>query len=124
MTLSDLPEIQIIRHIRSTRLRLKVGQQQIKLTAPVFCTQHQIQSFIQQSEQWLIETWQKQQEQHVQIDKTLPKELKLFNLKQPLSVIYQTQKQSFHLDLENQQLLISNRQPETYLKTFVIDYAK
>ncbi|QIO08787.1 M48 family metallopeptidase [Acinetobacter lanii] len=124
MTLADLPEIQIIRNIRSTRLRLRVDQDQIRLTAPVFCTQRQIQSFIDQSEQWLIQTWQKQQEKIVQIDKSLPIELKLFNLEQPLHILYQAQKKSFDLDLENHQLLISDRQPETYLKAFVIGYAK
>lgn len=124
MTLSDLPEIQITRNIRSTRLRLRVDQNQIRLTAPVFCTTRQIQSFLDQSEQWLIATWQKQQEKIIQIDKTLPIELKLFNLDQPSNIIYQTQKKLFDLDIENNQLLISDRQPESYLKAFVIDYAK
>ncbi|AMW79005.1 hypothetical protein AMD27_08990 [Acinetobacter sp. TGL-Y2] len=124
MTLSDLPEIQITRNIRSTRLRLRVDQTQIRLTAPVFCTKRQIQQFIDQSEQWLIETWQKQQEKIIHIDKTLPTELKLFNVNQPFTVIYQTQKKSFNLDIENHQLLISDRQPEAYLKAFVIAYAK
>ncbi len=36
MTLSDLPEIQITRNVRSTRLRLRVDATQIRLTAPVF----------------------------------------------------------------------------------------
>ncbi len=40
----------------------------------------------------------KQQEKAGQIDKTLPTELKLFNLEQPLQVVYQTQKHSFILD--------------------------
>lgn len=124
MTLSDLPEIQITRNIRSTRLRLRVDQHQIRLTAPVFCTKGQIQNFIDQSEQWLIQTWQKQQEKIVQIDKSFPAELKLFNLEQPLNIIYQTQKKSFYLDIGNHHLYISDRQPEQYLKAFVIAYAK
>ena len=124
MTLSDLPEIQITRHVRSTRLRLKVGQQQIKLTAPVFCTQRQIQSFIQLNEQWLIETWQKQQLIIDQVDRSLPQELQLFNLERPLQIIYQKQKQSFFVDLDHHHLLISERAPERYLKAFVIEYAK
>ena len=124
MTLNDLPEIQIIRNVRSTRLRLRVEPTQIRLTAPVLCSKRQIQNFIDQSEQWLIQTWQKQQEKIVQIDKTLPNELQLFNLDQPLQIIYRTQKQSFIFDDENLQLLISDRQSEQYLKNFVIAYAK
>lgn len=123
MTL-NLPEIQITRKLRATRLRLRVEPTQIKLTVPQFCTQCQVQEFLKQSEQWMIETWQKQQEKAGQIDKTLPTELKLFNLERPLQVIYQTQKHSFILDEENQQLFISDRQPEQYLKSFVIAYAK
>lgn len=124
MTLSDLPKIQIIRNVRSTRLRLRVDQTEIRLTAPIFCTKSQIQKFIDQSEQWLIETWQKQQEKIIHIDKTLPRELRLFNLDEPLSIIYQPQKKSFILNVENHQLWISDHQPEVYLKAFVIAYAK
>lgn len=121
---SNLPEIQITRKLRATRLRLRVEPTQIKLTVPQFCTQRQVQDFLKQSEQWMIETWQKQQVKAEQIDKRLPTELKLFNLDQPLQIIYRTQKQSFIFDDENLQLLISDRQPEQYLKNFVIAYAK
>lgn len=120
----NLPEIQITRKLRATRLRLRVEPTQIKLTVPQFCSQRQVQEFLRQSEQWMIETWQKQQEKTGQIDKTLPTELKLFNLKQHLKIIYQKQKNSFVLDEHNHQLFISGRQPEVYLKAFVIDYAK
>lgn len=120
----NLPEIQITRKLRATRLRLRVEPTQIKLTVPQFCTQRQVQDFLKQSEQWMIETWQKQQEKTGQIDKTLPVELKLFNLEQPLSIVYKVQKNSFILDEENHQLFISDRQPEQYLKSFVIAYAK
>ncbi|WP_111883708.1 SprT family zinc-dependent metalloprotease [Acinetobacter sp. CFCC 11171] len=120
----NLPEIQITRKLHATRLRLRVEPTQIKLTVPQFCTQRQVQDFLKQSEQWMIETWQKQQEKAGQIDKTLPVELKLFNLEQPLSIVYKVQKHSFILDEENHQLFISDRQPEQYLKSFVIAYAK
>ncbi|WP_180065514.1 MULTISPECIES: SprT family zinc-dependent metalloprotease [unclassified Acinetobacter] len=120
----NLPEIQITRKLRATRLRLRVEPTQIKLTVPQFCTQRQVQDFLKQSEQWMIETWQKQQAKAGQIDKTLPTELKLFNLEQPLQVVYHAQKHSFILDEEKHQLFISNRQPEQYLKSFVIAYAK
>ncbi|NNG82495.1 SprT family zinc-dependent metalloprotease [Acinetobacter sp. ANC 5378] len=124
MTLKELPEIKIVRHARAKNLRLRVDPTQIRLTAPVLCSKRQIQNFIDQSEQWLIQTWQKQQEKIVQIDKTLPNELQLFNLDQPLEIIYQSQKHCFIFDDENLKLLISDRQPEQYLKAFVIAYAK
>ena len=120
----NLPEIQITRKLRATRLRLRVEPTQIKLTVPQFCTQRQVQDFLKQSEQWMIETWQKQQTKAEQIDKSLPTELKLFNLAEPLQIIYQTQKQSFIFDDQNLQLSVSDRQPEQYLKAFVNEYAK
>ncbi len=120
----NLPEIQITRKLRATRLRLRVEPTQIKLTVPQFCTQRQVQDFLKQSEQWMIETWQKQQTKAEQVDKTLPTELKLFNLAQPLKIIYHTQKQSFIFDDQNLQLSVSDHQPEQYLKAFVIAYAK
>ncbi len=119
-----LPEIKISHHARATRLRLRVEPTQIRLTVPRFCSKRQIQDFLQQSEQWMIETWQKQQEKVVQVDRTSPTELKLFNLEQPLQISYQTQKQSFIFDDKNHLILISDRQSEQYLKAFVIAYAK
>ena len=61
MILADLPEIQITHHARATRLRLRVEPTQIRLTVPKFCSKRQIQDFLNQSEQWMVETWQKQQ---------------------------------------------------------------
>lgn len=92
MTLADLPEIQITHHARATRLRLRVEPTQIRLTVPKFCSKRQIQDFLNQSEQWMVETWQKQQASLVQIDQTLPTELWLFNRKNALTVSYKTQK--------------------------------
>ncbi len=120
----NLPKIQMTHHARATRLRLRVEPTQIRLTVPKYCTKHQIQEFLKQSEQWMIETWQKQQEKVVQIERILPTELKLFNLEQPLQIVYKTQKHCFIFDDENLQLFISNRQPEQYLKAFTIAYAK
>ena len=120
----NLPEIQITHHARATRLRLRVEPTQIRLTVPKFCTKRQIQDFLSQSEQWMIETWHKQQEKVIQVDRTLPTELQLFNLEQPLQLNYQTQRHSFIYDEKSHQLFISDRQPEQYLKAFVIAYAK
>jgi len=124
MTLADLPEIQITHHARATRLRLRVEPTQIRLTVPKFCSKRQIQDFLNQSEQWMVETWQKQQASLVQIDQTLPTELWLFNRQNALTVSYKTQKNAYILDEDNHQLWISDRQPESYLKSFVIAYAK
>ncbi|WP_407304369.1 M48 family metallopeptidase [Acinetobacter sp.] len=122
MTLNELPEIKIVRHARAKCLRLRVDSTQIRLTVPVLCSKRKIQNFIDQAEEWLLKTWQ-QQTQNIQ-QQTLPKELKLFNLDQPLQIVYETQKQSFIFDEVKNQLLISDHQPEQYLKAFVIDYAK
>lgn len=124
MTLAELPEIQITHHARATRLRLRVEPTQIRLTVPKFCSKRQIQDFLNQSEQWMVETWQKQQASLVQIDRTLPTELRLFNRQNALTVSYKTQKNAYILDEYNHQLWISDRQPESYLKSFVIAYAK
>lgn len=120
----NLPEIQIVHHARATRLRLRVEPTQIRLTVPKFCTRRQIQEFLKQSELWMIETWQKQHEKERQIDRTLPVELKLFNLEQPLKIIYQIQKNSYLFDMHKNQILISDREPMRYLKAFVVAYAK
>ncbi|QDK97952.1 M48 family metallopeptidase [Acinetobacter tandoii] len=121
---SSLPEIQITHHARATRLRLRVEPTQIRLTVPKFCSKKQIQAFLNDSEQWIRETWQKQQEKMGQIHRVLPTELKLFNLLQPIQILYVTQKQSFIYHSEQQILSVSDRQPEQYLKAFVIAYAK
>jgi predicted metal-dependent hydrolase len=123
MTLADLPEIQITHHARATRLRLRVEPTQIRLTVPKVCTKKQIQAFLQQSEQWMIETWQKQQNKMGQ-HQALVTELKLFNLTQPIQINYVVQKQTYLWNAEQQMLLVSDRQPEQYLKAFVIAYAK
>ena len=78
--LSDLPEIQITAHAKATRLRLRVEPHQIRLTVPKYCTQRQILDFLQQSEQWMIETWHKQQAQQGFVQRELPNQLALFNL--------------------------------------------
>ncbi|MGL3045386.1 YgjP-like metallopeptidase domain-containing protein, partial [Acinetobacter pecorum] len=57
-------------------------------------------------------------------DRTLPSELRLFNLKEPVQISYQSQKNNFIFDHKNLQLWISDRHPEEYLKAFVIAYAK
>lgn len=122
--ISNLPEIQITHHARATRLRLRVEPTKIRLTVPKCCTKHQIQAFLKQSEPWMMETWQKQQEKLTQVDRCLPTELKLFNIENSLQVIYQTQKQAFIFDEDYHQLFICNRQPAACLKAFVMFYAK
>ena len=122
MTLSDLPDIQITRNSRSKRLRLRIDGEQIKLTAPVFCSQRQIQQFIQASKSWILKTWQAQQSQIQQIDRTRPSTLQLFNVEQPIQIQYISQRKNFNY--AEGVLYISERQPEAYLKAFIIEYAK
>lgn len=122
--ISNLPEIQITHHARATRLRLRVEPTKIRLTVPKFCTKDQIQIFLKQSEPWMMETWQKQQDIVGQLKNELPTELKLFNLEQPLQVIYQIQKKPYVLDEIHDQLFICNLQPAACLKAFVMAYAK
>lgn len=124
MTLDDLPLIKVYRNSRATRLRLRVDAVQIRLTAPVCCNEQQIQNFIAQSEQWLIQTWQTQYEKSQQIDRCLPNMLQLFNLQHPIQILYRKQKATFEWHARDQCIWISDRQPEQYLKNFVIDYAQ
>ena len=121
---TTLPEIKISHHARATRLRLRVEPSQIRLTVPKFCTQRQVRDFLKQSEQWMIETWQKQQQNIALIDRSLPISLNLFNLQQPIKIIYQKQNYGFDFDENTMTLFINDQQPENYLKSFVISYAK
>ena len=106
MTLADLPEIQITHHARATRLRLRVEPTQIRLTVPKFCSKRQIQDFLNQSEQWMVETWQKQQASLLQIAQTLPIELRLFNRQNALTVSYKTQKNEIELTYTEFEILL------------------
>ncbi|WOE32130.1 MULTISPECIES: YgjP-like metallopeptidase domain-containing protein [unclassified Acinetobacter] len=124
MTLKDLPHIKIRRHSRAKHLRLRIDIDQIYLTAPQFCSQRQIQQFIQQSEDWLISTWQLQQQKRHDLQHNLPKYLRLFNQQQPMTIIYQPQKAVFQWHEREQILYIRQQQPILSLKQFVIAYAK
>lgn len=119
-----LPEIKMNYHARAKRLSLRVDSKNVRLTVPLGCTQRQIQEFLQQSEAWLIQTWQAQQEKITVIDQTLPKTLKLFNLAQKIQIHYQIQKKAYQYNASSNLLTISNREPSKYLKQFVFDYAK
>lgn len=121
---NTLPEIKISHHARATRLRLRVEPSQIRLTVPKFCTQRQVRDFLKQAEQWMIETWQKQQQNIALIDRSLPISLNLFNLQQPIKIIYQKQSYGFDFDENTMTLFIKDQQSENYLKSFVISYAK
>lgn len=118
---AELPEIKIVRHASAVRLRLRVEPNTIRLTVPLRCSQKQIQHFLGQSEQWLLDTWQQQQKQKVS---TLPAELSLFNLDQSIQVTYQSLDCPFIFHIAQQQLWVSDQQPEQHLKAFVLSYAK
>ncbi|AQZ82087.1 hypothetical protein BUM88_10965 [Acinetobacter calcoaceticus] len=120
---AKMPEIKIVRHVRARKLRLRVEPASIRLTVPLFCSKNQIQLFLAQSEQWLIETWNKQQ--HVQSNSLeIPSEIYFFNKEQPFQVIVQKQHRVFQFDWENNCLFIKDTQPYLALQSAVIAFAK
>ncbi|MFV5374519.1 SprT family zinc-dependent metalloprotease [Acinetobacter calcoaceticus] len=120
---AKMPEIKIVRHVRARKLCLRVEPASIRLTVPLFCSKNQIQLFLAQSEQWLIETWNKQQ--HVQSNSLeIPSEIYFFNKEQPFQVIVQKQHRVFQFDWENNCLFIKDTQPYLALQSAVISYAK
>ncbi|WP_281830652.1 YgjP family zinc-dependent metalloprotease [Acinetobacter calcoaceticus] len=120
---AKMPEIKIVRHVRARKLRLRVEPASIRLTVPLFCSKNQIQLFLAQSEQWLIETWNKQQ--HVQSNSLeIPSEIYFFNNEQPFQVIVQKQHRVFQFDWENNCLFIKDTQPYLALQSAVIAFAK
>lgn len=120
---AKMPEIKIVRHVRARKLRLRVEPASIRLTVPLFCSKNQIQLFLAQSEQWLIETWNKQQ--HVQSNSLeIPSEIYFFNKEQPFQVIVQKQHRVFQFDWENNCLFIKDTQPYWALQSAVIAFAK
>lgn len=124
MALTDLPEIQISTHARAKHLRLRVDGQSIKLTVPTLTTNKQIQQFIDQSTPWLLETWQKQQHKKSLNSQQRPTQLQLFNLDQPIEVIYVDQHIASRFDPQQSQLFIRIDVAEQALKAFIKAYAK
>lgn len=113
-----LPDIQIQPKLSAKRFRLKVYPDKICLTVPILARKQHIQAFLAQSQAWLIEAWQKQ---HVSPFIAL-QQLQLFNLEQPIQIIYQSQKQAFIFD--HPQLFLDAAQPQVALKAFIFSYAK
>lgn len=118
-----LPEIKIVRHARARNLRLRVEPSGIRLTVPLFASTRQIQQFLNQSEQWLIETWNNQQNKFSQTV-AVPEDLKLFHHVEAFKLIQQKQRQIFKFDFEQHCLFVRNKQFEKALQAAVIAYAK
>ncbi|MDO3658204.1 M48 family metallopeptidase [Acinetobacter genomosp. 15BJ] len=118
-----LPEIKVVRHARARNLRLRVEPTGIRLTVPLFCSKRQIQQFLHQSEQWLIETWAKQQQQFNQIT-VFPESLTLFNHVQPFKIIQQQQRHIFKFDFDQHIIWVRDQQSEQALQAAVLAYAK
>lgn len=113
-----MPEIKIVRHVRARKLRLRVEPASIRLTVPLFCSKKQIQQFLAQSEQWLIETWNKQH--HVQSTSfEIPSEISFFNREQPFQIVVQKQHRIFQFDWEDSYLLKINNPIKLY-KTLLL----
>ncbi|EXH40029.1 hypothetical protein J629_1162 [Acinetobacter baumannii 1207552] len=114
----EMPEIKIVRHVRARKLRLRVEPASIRLTVPLFCSKKQIQQFLAQSEQWLIETWNKQH--HVQSTSfEIPSEISFFNREQPFQIVVQKQHRIFQFDWEDSYLLKINNPIKLY-KTLLL----
>ncbi|WP_038343962.1 SprT family zinc-dependent metalloprotease [Acinetobacter sp. A47] len=118
-----LPRIKVVRHARARNLRLRVEPAGIRLTVPLFCSKKQIQQFLQQSEQWLLETWNRQQQQFSQ-SASFPEQLVLFFHSQPFQIIRQQQRYIFRFDWQQQMILIRDSEPEKALQAAVMAYAK
>ena len=118
-----LPEIKVVRHARARNLRLRVEPTGIRLTVPLFCSKRQIQQFLNQSEQWLLETWNKQQNQLPQTI-VLPEQLLLFNHSQPFQIVQQQQRYIFKFNWDQHILFIRNESPEIALQAAILGYAK
>ncbi|EPG37731.1 M48 family metallopeptidase [Acinetobacter colistiniresistens] len=118
-----LPDIKVVRHARARNLRLRVEPTGIRLTVPLFCSKRQIQQFLHQSEQWLVETWAKQQQQFNQVA-VFPEQLALFFHSQPFQIILQQQRPLFKFDFDQHLVWINDRQPEQALQAAVLAYAK
>lgn len=122
MTLPNLPEVQVVRHIRAKRMRLRVEPHAIRLTVPVFCTQKQIQSFLKQSQQWLEQTWHSQQQ--LQGTAELPETITFFDQTAPYTIIKEDQHKIFHFDHDAKYLYVRSEAPEAALNQAIFTYAK
>jgi predicted metal-dependent hydrolase len=119
----ELPEIKMVRHANATKLRLRVEPTGIRLTVPLFCSQRQIQQFLNHSEQWLIETWNKQQAQFQQ-QIEFPEQINLFYHSQGFQIIRQKQHRTFQFDWEQHVILIRDQASEKALQAAILAYAK
>ncbi|WP_130802855.1 SprT family zinc-dependent metalloprotease [Acinetobacter ihumii] len=119
----ELPEIKIVRHVRAKHLRLRVEPNLIRLTVPVFCSKRQIQQFLDQSQTWLIETWQKQnQQQHANFSAS--DNIRFFNQTAPYPVIFRQQQKNFVIDHALGCIFIREDKDTLVLKDLIYEYAK
>ena len=121
---APLPEIKMVRHASARNLRLRVEPTGIRLTIPLSCSKKQVQQFLDTSEQWLIETWNKQQKQLNSSATAFPNQLDLFYHSQPFQIIRQQQRHIFQFDWERHILFIRDEQAEKALQAATIAYAK
>lgn len=123
MLLESLPEIKMVRHVRARHLRLRVEPHQIRLTVPLFCTKKQIQQFLDHSQEWLLQTWQKQTQQQ-QLASSNFQQIHFFNQDQPYQIILRKQHKNYLIDHEQACVFIREDKGNTVLKGMMYDYAK
>lgn len=72
----------------------------------------------------MLETWCKQQQKITTQADSLPVELKLFNLEQPISIQQHSSPKAFIYDAGNYSLSLNDQVAEAALKAFCMAYAK
>lgn len=122
MCVPPLPDIKIVKHVRATRLRLRVEFDVIRLTVPVYCSEKQVQQFLLDSQEWLDKTWT-QQHQTVSVN-SLSDEIQFFNQTQPFKIIHRVQRQKFEIDENNFCIYLKSELGLAPLKEVVVAYAK
>lgn len=122
----SFPEIQIVRHARAKRLKLTVSAKGIRLTIPPFTSQHHVDGFVQQNQNWLKQMWAKHRQllEHKREVVILPDQLQLCYLKSPIIIRYQSMCKILQFDAEQQQLWINQSCAEYALTQFVVQQAK
>ena len=119
---TTLPPLKLVRHGTARRLRLKVDAQGARLTVPYGCSRAQVEQFLQESHDWLMQAWQKQQSLQPQFT-ALPTELKLFKHEQPWQVVYQSQRALCVMDDATQSIYLMQSKAELALQKCLHDYA-
>lgn len=121
---NTLPQIQIVPHPRARRLKLRVQAQGIRLTVPPRCSQAQIHQFLQQSQTWMQQTWEKlQAAQNRSIASCPPRSIYICGWGD-IDLIVTEQSVRYRFDAESRCLYLHQHQAQGALQAFIVAYAK